>query len=87
MLVMMKDQGDNVTMAAADVTTRGKHGEHGDCGTCSWDQGTPKGNLRTSSNSPPDACVPVGQKGSLTSLQRSLTVNDSSLMVGSFGSL
>ena len=48
MLVMMKDQGDNVTMAAAGVTTGGKHGEHGDCGTCSWDEGTPKGNLRTS---------------------------------------
>ena len=48
MLVMMKDQGGNVTMAAVGVTTGGKHGEHGDCGTCSWDEGTPKGNLRTS---------------------------------------
>ena len=35
MLVMMKDQGDNVTMAAVDVTTEEKHGEHGGCGTCS----------------------------------------------------
>ena len=58
MLVMMKDQGDNVTMAAVDVTTGGKDGEHGDCGTCSWDEGTPKGNLRTSWNSQPDAYAP-----------------------------
>ena len=35
MLVVMKDQGDNVTMAAVGVTTEGKHGEHGGCGTCS----------------------------------------------------
>ena len=55
---MMKDQGDNVTMAVADVTTGGKNGEPGDCGTCSWVEGTPKGNLRTSWNSQPDAFAP-----------------------------